>query len=143
MTITSLFQMEYLILSKFHVLDPIPNTNSLWYIVTQKCYNWYFCSLRKNEECLDKTMTVFVFSGVLQGSHCESLLVNLSVDDIQKVISNSKFLLFVDDVKLNRKIGVLRIMIFYIKNNVYEWSIINGLNLNVKKCLCPLVMCGI
>lgn len=71
-----------------------------------------------------------------QGSHLGPFLFILFINDIGTVIRFSKFLLFADDIKIFRSIksslNAERLQIDL--NAINEWSLRNGLDLNINKC---------
>ena len=79
---------------------------------------------------------ISALSGVPQGSHLGPLLFLLFVNDIYLFIKNSHFLMFADDLKLYSKITSLQDCekLQADVNALFEWSLLNRLNLNIGKC---------
>jgi len=75
-------------------------------------------------------------SGVPQSSHLSPLLFTLFINDIKKVIRDSKFLLFADDLKLLLEIRSIHdCLLLQIDLCALDaWAINIGLDLNVSKC---------
>lgn len=75
-------------------------------------------------------------SGVPQGSNLGPLLFSIYINDVTKVISNSKVLLYADDLKLLKRIENLSDHLALQADVVsfQNWCIKNKLELNVKKC---------
>lgn len=81
---------------------------------------------------------ILVHSGVPQGSHSGPLLFNLFMNDIVDVVSDSRCLLFADDLKIYRSIESSSSCQLLQKDldNIDRWCKINGLSLNLNKCFC-------
>ncbi|XP_060525301.1 uncharacterized protein LOC132701436 [Cylas formicarius] len=77
-----------------------------------------------------------ICSRVSQGSHMESILFNLFINDIVSVVSESQCLLFADDLKIFRRVGSSEDALLRQRDvdSVCMWSKINSLTYNVKKC---------
>ena len=78
-------------------------------------------------------------SGVPQGSHCGPLLFILFVNDIKLFLNDScNFLMYADDMKIFKEIcdpSDCIILQNYV-DRFFQWSKLNGLDLNVNKCTC-------
>ena len=74
-------------------------------------------------------------SGIPQGSNLGPLLFNIFMNDVHQVIKFSKFLLFIDDLKIFLKysdINELKLL----QNDlisIEEWAHVNKVNFNLKK----------
>ena len=77
-----------------------------------------------------------VLSGAPQGSHFGALLYITYINDIIKVVKNSKVLLYIDDLKIYMKINNQNDL--GLLNNdlcrINEWNNKNGLEFNEQKC---------
>ena len=77
-----------------------------------------------------------VSSGVPQGSHLGPLLFCIYINDLPSLIKYSNILIYPDDVKIYKAVGspddtmLLQEDLLSLSN----WSILNGLSLNVAKC---------
>ena len=79
---------------------------------------------------------ISVNSGVPQGSHCGPILFTIFVNDLFDCIKYSHCLMFADDMKIFKAINNhddhLRLQCDL--NEIYEWSLLNKLELNIEKC---------
>ena len=75
-------------------------------------------------------------SGTPQGSYFGALLYITYINDIIKVIENSKILLYIDDLKIYKKIDNPNDLNLLNKDlcNINEWNNKNGLEFNEFKC---------
>jgi ribonucleases P/MRP protein subunit RPP40 len=101
----------------------------------------FFASYFKNRSQfvsygLFKSNTFSTYSGVPQGSNLGPLLFSIFINDITRVISHSRVLLFADDLKLFLEISALDKchLLQSDINNVLDWGRRNKLNFNVSKC---------
>lgn len=83
---------------------------------------------------LSRTFTVT--SGVPQGSHLGPLLFALFINDLCDELTDCKFLLYADDLKLFRIVNTVDDELMLQKNltHVQQWCLSNNMSLNVKKC---------
>jgi len=110
------------------------------YGVRGKLLEWFSSMLTGRTQrvivngCLSEI--IYVDSGVGQGSHLGPILFLIFINDIGDVIRNAEFLLFADDLKLYKNISSHedRLLLQDDLNNVYNWSLLNGLPLNIGKC---------
>lgn len=74
-------------------------------------------------------------SGVPQGSNLGPLLFLLFINDITDTI-DSNVLIYADDIKIYLPIYQIQdsVILQQNLNNIYEWSLINRLDLNISKC---------
>lgn len=79
---------------------------------------------------------IYVISRIGQESHLGPILFSIFLNDISNFILNSEFLLFADDLKLYKKITNEndRSLLQGDLINVLNWSLVNGLPLNIEKC---------
>lgn len=75
-------------------------------------------------------------SGVPQGSNLGPLLFLIFINDLPDVLTFSKSLLFADDQKMFLKINSYQdcLKLQSDINDLYNWSIVNNLPLNIQKC---------
>lgn len=75
-------------------------------------------------------------SGVPQGSHCGPILFLFFIDDICKSLSNSRILLFADDLKIFRAVSSSKDseLLQLDLNSVTNWCKVNQLYVNFSKC---------
>ena len=79
---------------------------------------------------------ISVTSGAPQGSHFGALLYIIYINDIINVVKNSKILLYIDDLKLYKKINNendLQLLNDDLQR-IIEWNKLNGLEFNEDKC---------
>ena len=75
-----------------------------------------------------------VTSGVPQGSHIGPLLFLIFINDLPSRISNSKILMFADDVKLYFSFNTANAILQDDLNELTSWCRTNGMTLNLSKC---------
>ena len=94
--------------------------------------NRYQCVLFR--EC--KSKNISVLSGVPQGSHLGPLLFLIFINDLPSCIKNSRILMYADDVKLFHSFtdSYQRSLLQSDLDNLYDWCIINLMDLNLRKC---------
>ena len=100
---------------------------------------WIECFLRRRKQCVvidgHKSETVWVISGVPQGSVLGPLLFLVLIYDITNGINYSILSSFADDtklwkgIKINQECQLLQSDL----NQIYEWTILNNMELNGKK----------
>lgn len=83
-----------------------------------------------------KSSPFIATSGVPQGSHLGPLLFNLYINDLPEVIKSSYTLMFADDVKIIHPLLDGHDKLQTDLDNLVNWSYVNRLPLNVKKCKC-------
>ena len=132
----------YLDFSKaFDVIDHSLLMNKLWnsgihgnvyYLIKSYLSNRYQ-SVRLRNSCSEFKE---VPSGVPQGSNLGPILFAIFINDMNSIISYIQILFYADDVKcfirINDFIDVLKLQSDI--NNIYSWSLRNGLKLNLQKC---------
>ena len=75
-------------------------------------------------------------TGIPQGSNLRSLLFNIFMNDVYKVIKFSKFLLFIDDLKIFLEYSDIN-ELELLQNDIQsleKWAHDNKINFNLKKC---------
>ena len=79
---------------------------------------------------------IILTSGIPQGSNLASLFYLIYVNDIKNAITDCKFLLFIDDLKIYLEIKSDSDIKLFQNTliSVNEWNIKNGLEFNLKKC---------
>lgn len=102
--------------------------------------SWFQSYLLDRKQIVDvhgiKSDFIDATSGVPQGGHLSPLLFALFINNIKKVISNSQFLLFADDLKLFLKIDSLNDC-YLLQNDInylVTWANFHRLELNFLKC---------
>ena len=77
------------------------------------------------------------FSGVPQGSNLGPLLFLIYIDDIAHIIKHSRFELYADDLKIYKTINTYddSLLLQEDIHNIVAWCTLNGLTLNILKCL--------
>lgn len=82
------------------------------------------------------SLPINITSGVPQGGHISPILFTLFLNDVKDIFVNSRFLMFVDDLKLYMPIYSLNDCL-KLQADLDEfclWCSLNGLNVNSEKC---------
>jgi Reverse transcriptase (RNA-dependent DNA polymerase) len=102
--------------------------------------NWissYLSGRTQNVRILSKiSNSVFVTSGVPQGSHLGPLLFNLFICDLSFILKDINHLFYADDLKIFHEIKN-KDDAFFLQNkldDLVKWCNTNKLNLNIDKC---------
>ena len=110
------------------------------YKVNAKIVSWlnsYLCN-RKQLVKIDHKLSkeIVPSSGVPQGSNLGPLLYIIYTNDLKKVINNSKFLIYVDDLKIFREITSKKDIKLFKSDimRLHNWNYLNGLKWNFDKC---------
>lgn len=104
------------------------------------CLRWISSFLRGRSQCVKvkgfESDFFPVHSGVPQGSHCAPLLFNLFINDLGDYLKYSTPSFYADDLKLYKEIRTVEDSIELQRDMdaLWEWSQVNNLNLNIKKC---------
>lgn len=108
--------------------------------INGKLLNWFSSYLSSRSQtvvvCGRESKSFDAPSGVPQGSHLGPTLFLAFINDMSQVIHNSSYSLFADDLKIFKVINTASDATHLQEDlsRVLEWSSLNKLPLNVKKC---------
>ena len=110
------------------------------YGITGSLLKWFESYLDKRTQYVKindiESKEIKYISGVPQGSKLGPLLYIIYVNDLKNCIHNSKFLLYIDDLKLFKEIENNADKCLFIEDieRIHNWNTNNGLSLNLNKC---------
>ena len=110
------------------------------YGIKNNMLNWFRSYLENRTQKLKirnhMSNKIIVTSGAPQGSHFGALLYIIYINDVVKVVENSKILLYTDDLKLYKRINNQNDIYLLNKDlvNLNNWNKQNNLDFNEFKC---------